>query len=223
MTERSGKSGRALAVELVVVFLGVAIALAADSWRESLGDAAREREYLASLEAELGEARAGLEVGISETDQRLAELDPFLEIVRGRGPIPDSLRTPGVSIFIPVVPTGTLDALVVSGAFRLVSDAELRAALLTERAAVSRWIENSNTLTTTSRAIVSDYLRLQEVITHAQGLPPGALPAHELRSHPEMIGVYLDHRAALLGLKQSMERSLTAIVRLQEIVERRHP
>jgi len=44
---------RPLLLELLVVFLGVLIALAADSWRESLVERRTETQYLSTLRTDL--------------------------------------------------------------------------------------------------------------------------------------------------------------------------
>ena len=217
MADRVTRTGRALFVELLVVFLGVLIALAADSWRESLQDDAREAEYLESLRTELEEANQGLARGLAETQTRVDRITEFLELLVSSRPIPDTLLAPHPDLFLPVVPTGTLDALV-AGAMELVSESDVRSALLTQRAVINNWLDTHRMLTVVWEESYRDYLEAREDLRQSLALPAGPLPARVLRDQPDMVAIYLHHRSVLIGQRNAIERTQGPVSTLLDVL-----
>jgi len=121
--------------ELVVVFVGVLVALAADSWWEAQREASRVSTYLEALEHDLEEGRSALSGVIQDTQGYVEDLDVFLNVVRSTAPIPDSIGAMGFRTFVPHLPMGTLDALFATGDINLI-DEPLRSDIVSGRASL---------------------------------------------------------------------------------------
>jgi hypothetical protein len=120
-------------VELIVVVLGVLIALAADSWRETLQDKRRAESYVEAMVVELSAARDSLVRTIEETERYASALLEWRALAASAEPAvaPEIGSMPNV-----YVPTGTLDALFATGDFNLIGSDELRRAIVRERAVI---------------------------------------------------------------------------------------
>lgn len=68
--------------ELGIIVVGVALALAADAWRESLGDRTTEREYLNRLRAELETGRVPIAKNLARVSFGAAAIDTLLTLDR---------------------------------------------------------------------------------------------------------------------------------------------
>jgi hypothetical protein len=85
LNSRGQSRALGLVVELLVVFLGVAIALTADAWWERQEEHARARAYMESLLADLEAAGPPLRAVIEENEARQEDLELGFE---GGAPIP---------------------------------------------------------------------------------------------------------------------------------------
>ena len=193
-------------VELAVVFLGVLIALAADAWRESLVEAGREREYLASLRADMRQAVSNIDEAETRLAQRIDEIDEVLSAVYSTEPIPDSLSGWRPTTVAVIVPTGTLDALVQGGTIDLIDDARLRSQILAHGAEINGWLGMSARQDALFQESHAEYLKLREVVRHENGLPRGAVPLAAFANRPDALGVYVSHQAHLVNRRGAMRR-----------------
>jgi hypothetical protein len=132
-----------LFAEFAVIVFGVLVALALDAAWEARQDAARLDTYLVRLEADLRESARELDEAIAADSLVYASAYSFIGGITSEPmAAADSLdvwftRTYSPSIFHPR--TGTLQALIQSGDLRLVEDAELHDAILTQATSVDMW------------------------------------------------------------------------------------
>lgn len=146
MTGDSGPRVRTSVREVVILVLGILIAFGLDSWWDGRTESAQRRADLAALRADFTSNRDQLadlverQARISRSSNRLAE------IAEGTGASADSVRGLLGQVFSsgrfePVM--GAYQALVASGGFSRLRDAELRAALANFAAAQDvRYVES---------------------------------------------------------------------------------
>ncbi len=98
----------ALLLELGVVFLGVFIALAADSWSQSSQEAERALAYMRALQSDVIEAQDRVGTAIGETSAFLEENVAFLDLLRSDTPIGDTTTFAQLSIAPLITPWALL-------------------------------------------------------------------------------------------------------------------
>jgi hypothetical protein len=129
--------------EFAVIVVGVLVALAVDAAWEARQEAARLDTYLLRLEADLQESHRELDEAVTADSLVMASAYSFIAGITSEPMAPaDSLdvwltRTYSPSVFHPR--TGTLQALIQSGDLRLVEDAALHDAILTQATSVDVW------------------------------------------------------------------------------------
>ena len=84
-----------LLIELVVVVLGVAIALAADGWREDRELRTRELAYLRAIEADMEKAASVLTVAYEEDSEYVERLEQPWHFYNSKLPRPRLQRVTG--------------------------------------------------------------------------------------------------------------------------------
>ena len=205
--ERPLKRLQRLLAELFVVFLGVVIALAADSWRESLVERRTEADYLLSLRTDLVRSDSALISAIASTQQEIEEMDAFLDLVLSETPLPDTLRTIGLP-FTPAasLPTGTLDALIDGGQIHFINDARLRAAIITYRSEIEDLLRVRDDLTAEAGTNAREWVVTNSVLRNEGGYPVGYLPAGVVRTSAVFQGQYRFQRVSLGNNLRVLER-----------------
>ena len=128
------QDGVAIAVELVIVVLGVLIAFQVNAWGQARSDRAQEQTYLRQLAADLAET----ERIVADRDARMAPVYAGIDhLLRSfdtpQRPPPDSVVAwlrEALYLAAPRPVLGTAEALVTSGDLGLIADDALRAAIL---------------------------------------------------------------------------------------------
>ena len=214
MAEAPKSRAIALLLELGVVFLGVFIALAADSWSQSSQEAERALAYMRALQSDVIEAQDRVGTAIGETSAFLEEIVAFLDLLRSDTPMGDTTTFAQLSIAPLTIPMGTLDALLETGDLNLLSHQELRTAIINGRSEIGTWLRlveqfNAEVLANVARYIVA----IQELRgEYRVGAAP--LPFAAIRGSPAVIGAYEVHRLALrnhLSLMNSISESLAVL------------
>lgn len=180
-----GLQYKKLVAELVVVILGVAIALAADNWREDLNDRLIEKDYLTRIKNELETGRDQLQrfsdayatayestgilieylEGNSEFSDESFLIEHFTKATRTGGPVPGA----GIShnaVYLELVSTGRLS---------LISDPSLRVSF-------SNYYRNIDSLAANLGALPTDiWTRFRELTGKeaVQYLSSGEFPTGE--------------------------------------------
>jgi hypothetical protein len=174
----NGKKLSGLGAELLVVVLGVAIALAADGWRETAVERRVEAEYIGRLTADLS-ATVGQ---LTETRERFMRVEAagreLADALDGDLPTADDgfvqLVLEATRAGMPRTVLGldgTFRELEASGRLAILKDASLRQQLVEFYLAVDN---TRGSLTDESTVVVTDR------ITHAIGLFPGRAEAASL-------------------------------------------
>ena len=208
-----------LVVEMCVVFFGVLVALAADSWWERRAELRRVDEYLEALAGDVAEARARLRVTTNQTEQYLATTDSFLSLLRSADPLPPDSRQIPVFMSSLALPTGTLDALVETGDINLLDD-EIRTAVVGGRAAVAHDVQDYEKAQDAMYAAFRDRLLAAERIRLQRGLAGALIPARLVRESADMIASYAIHRGSLQNQLNSISNLEAAFDSIDAALER---
>ncbi len=214
MAEAPKSRAIALLLELGVVFLGVFIALAADSWWQSLQEAERELAYMRALRSDVIEAQDRVGAAIGETSAFLEEIEAFLDLLRSDGPIPDGTTRAPLNVAPLTVPMGTLDALLETGDVNLLSDQELRTTIINERSEIGTWLRLYEQFTTEVLANVARHIVAIEELRDEYRVGAAPLPVAAIRGSPPILGTYEAHRLALtnhLSFMNSISESLAVL------------
>lgn len=213
-----------LVAELLVVFLGVFVALAADSWWESRASDARRSAYLLSLQSDLESARSGLRDDLRTTESWIAEIERFGAWLETGDPAEVAL--PPLSLVTVVVPTGTMRALLSTGDINLFADAELRSAIIRAESAITSALEERRLYVMTSSetawdgAVAVQALRISGRRQATTSLPTLLdVPAAVVRSDPVLAAVFAHHRLTLMNDLVILEQVLDAVTELLVSVE----
>lgn len=135
------RSWRGPLAELAIVFVGVLVALAADSWWQNLTDQTRLRANLDALRSDLHEARVAVKSAIAVDSMTVQRATVVLTALTDDGPYDDDVVVAYDSIFsigVGLIPYGTLRYLVGSGDMRLLRNREAREALIEGLALIER-------------------------------------------------------------------------------------
>jgi len=214
------KPGRLL-IELGVVVLGVAIALAADSWREDRELRSRELGYLRAIATDMEKAADVLKAAYEEDSEYVEELRNSVTLLQSNVPLSPSEKRDWTgwntrfNLAQFSVPTGTLQALIGSGdlGIGLVLSEDLRATLIAEYAAINTyqsWIDEAFAQALpNSRAVTLavEILRIQ-----ADG---EIVPLDAYRQSPQFTTSFLTQINLLLNI-------LSAIQSMSEVVDNIH-
>lgn len=205
-----------LFVELVVVFAGVLIALAADSWIQTRDDVHRTTSYLRAIATDMDSATIEIDRTIARMDEDLSRVSEALELIHSTSALPDTLVT--IVMYnggTADVPMGTMRALVSTGDLELIQDEALRSTLVSEharlQAAIAAVEQGSAKISNNvdRRIVAEEHLRVD------MGLPPGAaIPLRSARMSPDLLAAYRIHRGALtirLGQFHVMRESASAV------------
>jgi len=203
-----------LILELAVVFLGVFIALAADSWSQSRQDGERELAYMLALQSDVTQAQARVGEAIELTSEYLAAIETFLDLLRSDTPVPDSATFPQLNIAPLTIPMGTLDALLETGDVNLLSHQGLRTTIINERSEMGSWLRLHEQFNAEVLANVARYMVAREELRATYGVAVGLLPVETLRQSPPILGALEFHALALrnhLGLMDLIDGSLAVL------------
>lgn len=183
MTDKHGSRGidvRQGLFEAVLIFVGVAVALAGQSWWDYRQDRILEREYVAGLVNELEDTRGGL-VDVQARRQAFQIRATRLLEVMGDATVPareDSIVRGVTDLgWVPGYrpPRATLDALVASGDLDVIRDPTLRLQ-------IARYAEELNEYEATAAFVSRHYERvieaffLSEAWSFLDGGPRGREP-----------------------------------------------
>jgi len=207
-----------LLVELCVVFVGVFVALAADSWWQSRGERARAAAYVTAVEVEMVLAGAQLDSAIVETERLLGETGDFWSLLQSERILADSVPLVGMQMYPIAIPTGTLDAMLVTGDINLIRGDEVRAVLVEEYARLHASVASHE------RAMGVFFLTAAGVMpelerARIEGRRPAPFPnAEAVRGNPIITGSYASHLQLLRlelnilrDMRVSVDRILTAV------------
>ena len=133
------------ATEFAVVVLGVAAALAAENWRESISDEETAVGYLDRLHTELTAGRPTIQAQLEWVESARAAMDTLL--TSGGLAIPDTPLLVSASSAYGFVPSSvildqTYREMLSTGALRLVTDAEVRGEIAAYFYTVGRFRDN---------------------------------------------------------------------------------
>jgi hypothetical protein len=204
----------ALLLELGVVFLGVFIALAADSWSQSQEEAERELAYMRALQSDVIEAQDRIAAAIGETSAYLEETDAFLGLLRSDTPVSDNANQARLNVAALAIPMGTLDALLATGDLNLLSHQELRTTIINERSELGTWLRLIEQFNAEVFANVARYIVAIEELRVEYRVGAAPLPFAAIRGSPQIVGAHEIHRLALrnhLGFMNSISESLAVL------------
>ena len=212
-----------LAVELLVVVLGVLIALAADSWWATRADEARAEQYLRSIQADAVQAEADLAETISALETLLTGLEEFRAVVEAEEPAPASMTLPPTGLrerFY--APTGMIRALLMTGDINLIAPTT-RATLIGAEAEIQQRIMQSERFADMIVTAFRDLdLPMRRLAVAGQGGPSGRITAAQVQRSPEaryairafivaygnQLGEHLAMRDAFEEIRSAVERDL---------------
>jgi len=213
-----GLPGRLFA-ELIVVFLGVFVALAADSWWEGRANDGRRSAYLLSLQSDLVSAQADLREDVRTTQSWISDIERFGQWLETGGP--SDVELPGLSLVTVVVPTGTLRALLSTGDINLFDDAELRSSIIRAESTIAAALEERRLyVMTSSETAWYGAVAVQALRTSSSRPPVSTFPtvldmsATTVRSDPVLAAVFTHHRLTLLNDLAIVEQLLDAVTDL---------
>ena len=120
--------------EFLIIVAGVIVGLAADEWRESLQDRARESDYLERLEADLLTGRARIEPYALRFSEVAGAVEQLIGVLESRDPVVDTAAflaltaQAGASGFDRdgLVYSATYDELIATGNLGIIRNRELR-------------------------------------------------------------------------------------------------
>lgn len=199
--------------ELLIVVVGVLIALAADSWRQERQDQARALSYVQALASELTTARAELLDAVNETEAMRDSASSFYQGLRQDPGSPDDRRLGDLYWpELPVVPTGTIDALLLSGDINLLPDPEARSVLINERSAIEMQVATLDRLYEVASFNIPRFLLEVAVLRKEVGLPPGAaVPFSVARRSPDIEAALQLHRGMTVNRLNALRRILESV------------
>ena len=128
-----GGTLRSYLAELVVVFVGVALAFAVDNYREARNDRTAGEQYLSAFRQDLTADLKMLQEQQHNRQAQLANARALLEFYEGKPSDPDSFFKAYWPVLweLKTAPNrNTMDEVLSSGSLRLISDAKIRANLL---------------------------------------------------------------------------------------------
>jgi len=212
-----------LVAEFIIVFVGVAVALAADDWREAREERSRELSYLYAIESDMRAASHELESVLADNNEFTKNLKAALAVLQSTDPVTPELveKVNSGSDFRlaePAVPIGTLRALLESGELSIINSNELRAILITELANIEQnlsWISrvSSNALPNLRRVNIEfEEKRIQNRLTGE----PVLFDAY--RESPELIVSYQTHLNLLSNIATSINAIEKSSLTIQEAV-----
>lgn len=208
MSEPAPRRLGTLALELVVVFAGVLIALAAEASWETRKEIAREKAYVVALHSDMERAAVAVTEALAQIEEDLGVFDLLAQSIMRPGV--DTGDASGMQLRVPtyVIPTGTLDALLASGEIQIVRSDTLRAVLIREHArlqtgfeALARY-EDVSIQTFTKVSLARQELRVAGVPT---------LSLEDIRAHPQLSAAVIDHYVLLLNSRATLQEMIAAI------------
>jgi len=207
------------------VFLGVSVALAADSWWEGRASDERRTAYLLSLQADLLAAQSDLEEDVRTTESWISDIERFGTWLESGEP--PEVDLPDLSLVTVVVPTGTMRALLSTGDINLFADARLRSALIQAESTIASALEERRLYVMTSSETAWDgAVAVQQLRTSGRRSPVSGfptlldMPAAKVRSDPVLAAVFTHHRLTLLNDLAIVQQLLEAVGELLTEVER---
>ena len=216
MSRSNARRGLGLLIELAVVFIGVLIALAADSWVGEREDQARVRGYVLALRGDLAQARLSLEEQLELNAVDLEQAQYADSLVRGLVEAGETARVGGISWRgMPVVPMGTFEALLATGDINLLDDS-LRTALVAGHAALRPHVATLERLYELGAVNVREHLFTLARLRVTERLEPGPIPSEVARRVPEVRATFLLHAGMLMNRRDALS-GLHDIVRSMEI------
>jgi hypothetical protein len=208
-----------VAGELVVVFLGVWIALAAESWWQGRADRNAAHSNLASVHLDMTASMESIRTALEENGDLSDWYDSVWDLV-GADTLPhDSVAAPVLLIAgEPEVPVGALNALVESGDVDLLRDKELRSVLVglhstleQHRSSLARYFDGA-------LANNQELRRAREGVRSEHDLKWGPIPLAIARTDPSVRAAFESHIGVLRNRRNIMRRMATAIDRVLPLI-----
>jgi len=131
--------------EFVVIVIGVFVALAADRWQQTASERESERSYLERLRTEIAADTARMKQLVARSEQKRVAL-AYIEAAIARRPPADSLRDLAANMreasyyMEQDFRTTAFDELQSTGRLMLLSDAEVRAAVVAYHEFIERYL-----------------------------------------------------------------------------------
>ena len=201
------KGWRGLALELLVVFLGVLIALGVDSSWQSHQDRVRVVAYLQSIDADMADVTRRVGSVLADVQRTRDENEARLRLLSSSEPPPDSVGGFGGWWPGPLrLPLGTLQAFVETGDVNLLPDPRLRARIVS---ALSRFQEAEAALARNSDMAYENWARRETLaaevsMRNGHGWPP-VVSIPEARREPGLIAWRGIHGAILRQIIMELE------------------
>lgn len=217
---------RSLVAELLIVFFGVLIALAADAWLQARVDVERTTSYLGGISADMDAAAGQLDPTMVRMQAELERLSELLELIRSDAALSDTLV---VSTWFnggtADVPMGTMNALLATGDLELVGDDVLRNTLVREHATLEAELASAALGSAKISNNVDRRIVAEEEAKNELGLSSGlALPLQAARRSPELVAAHRIHLGAMtirLGQFRRMRQSVETVrVEVKRVLDR---
>jgi hypothetical protein len=212
--EQSGRSRLAgLLAELLVVFIGVLVALVADSWWQERGERARAVDYLSDIQAEMVVAGERLDSALAETQRFQRETMGFWSLLQSDQLIEDSVPLIVLQLYTSSVPLGTLDAVMQTADINLIEDDRVRSTLVEEHAELRTRVVAHDRLVTVYFNAMPPLMAEMESARVAAEQPPPFPNAEAIRGNAVLTGAYGAH-------VQVLRNSLTILGDMRASVDR---
>ena len=200
-----------IAAELLVVFVGVLIALAADSWWEHREERARLDSNLEALALDMTMAQDAIAGAIEEDSATVVGLaEAHQVLLSDLGATQTPIDLPEFGIRIPPIPLGTLRLLVSSGEVRLIDDDDLRAELIEGLSKIELYQGWMNDLATDGRRASEELVRAEnESLADGRDWPRAAYRNADVLTGITLVGSRIENILTLLrrirGLAEDIE------------------
>lgn len=219
----SSKSNRAaqLLLELVIVFLGVLIALAADSWRQNRESTQRADSYLSAIASDMAESERILREAKANNEIYLARADSVQSILQGRAQLPDGVADVRAMMQLqadlPGPPMGTLRAVLTTGEISLLRSESVRATLIREYAVIESRLGWIDEVASQSGANISQLILTLGRLEPESGRS-GVVLLADLRQSPDLVAYHLIYSSHMRNIVSAQARAIESIERIRDVV-----
>lgn len=213
MRESRFRGGVRLLLELGVVFLGVVIALGADSWAQDRADQARIESHLRALDADLAASRASIQFWLDRTiAQRVAADTSTLRLLSDE-PID------GATIGLvgwgdhPALSLGTFNTLLATGDINLLGDS-VRVAIVGAFTALEPETVTLDLLYQLGSQLTRDHIFVMAELHETRG-SFDEIPLARARRDPRILATYYLYRGALGNRRNALTAMLGIVTELE--------
>lgn len=213
MRESRLRGGVGLLLELGVVFLGVMIALGADSWVQGRDDQVRIESHLRALEADLAASRASIQFRLEQTAAQRERADTAFARLMSDEPID------GATIGLvgwgdhPALSLGTFNTLLATGDINLLGDS-LRVAIAGAFTALEPEVVSLDLLYEMGAQITRDHIFVMAEFRET-GDSFGSVPLETARRDPRIVATFFLYGGALGNRRTALTAMLDIVTELE--------